>query len=882
MTTVRIPVRIRLDVDPARPAETLAGLLRDATEQATSRAAERARRVPAVRDGNWDDGPPATTVRFTGDPLPPALATGLAVATRTGLHVATTGLQAATAGGPAAKAPVRSPRKLRLRDFADEAEVWGAVVAFYGGAPPSELLVIARLNGHPRQWVVEFTTPDGPPLVRAGGPFTAFTRDGSGERPAGGLAADGLRFWRRFTTEAQWHAVLAELITEDLAWLRKSVPARELADRALAAARKFPFTGGGAWYEFLDGATRVGWYRGPAGLTAGTLPVAVLTEEVRPVGYGKDCAPLDVTSDGEAELGKPYLGEPPLDDWAADRDHFAALIRDIAARLEMPEGDYVGSFVLVATQEIGRRSERLGVLGGGTRARQAELRRLAQATVLATNLAAAYVDAMYSRDRAQTLRCPLSGHSGQWAFHFHQLFFRVRRDTVAQLFASACQDVLLEVLEQSLLELDRRLDRTNFPQYMRFTRTLLVIVLSRSVELEDLRRRIGAVRARDRNPALSWRAPNLVRSGWREASAEVVAALHDAASASRPAGAVVLFDGEYWAKDAHGHWWNDDQLALAIGSARQEAFLIDPFLEKIKDLSDVVTRLKDAQRRDDARSEQQGDAVTEAVDAEFSAVLAEVRRENVERTARVRQDRSIAFGLASFTEDRSDEIGARLTGIHRKADLRLRPMFDYEAVYVDALHALADAELGKAELAEFFNLAGLTFLAVFCPPAAFLTGAGQAIGALATAYEHRGIQRALLGGDEIITRAQAEAELWAAWIGAAIAFLPLVKPAARGLSGVARLALPGAERRAAAIAAIRLAKAEAAQVFALVTAEDLLGAFLHEAVKGYVLNLVLSSAIERFIDAVVSEDPHGEVSREHLRAVMAEAARAAGAGQGTP
>lgn len=882
MTTVRIPVRIRLDVDPARSPETLAGLLRDATEQATCRAAERARRVPAVRDATWDGGPPATTVRFTGDPLPPSLATGLAVATRTGLLAATTRLQAASAGTPAANAPARAPRKLRLRDFADEVEVWSAVVAFYGGAPPGALLVVARLNGHPRQWVVDFTGPDGPPLVRAGGPFTAFTRDGSGERPAGGLVADGLRFRRRFTTEAQWHAALAELILEDLESLRRSVPARELAERALAAAKRFPFTGGGAWYEFLDGETRVGWYRGPAGITSGRIPVAVLTEEVRSGEYGKDCAPLDLTSADEAELGEPYLGEPHLDRWPADRDHLAELIREIAARLEMPEGGYVGSFVVVATHEIGRQSARLGVVGGGTRGRQAELRRLAEVAVLATNLAAAYVDAMYSADRAQTLPCPVAGHSGQWALHFHQLFFRVRRDAVGQLFAAACQDVLLEVLEQSLVELDRRLDPANFPRYMRFTRALLVIVLSRSVELEDLRRRIGAAKTRDRNPALAWRAPNLVHSGWRRASADVVAAIRDAAPDSRPAGAVVSLDGKYWAKDAQGRWWNEDQLALAIGSARQEAFLADPFLEKIKDLSDVVSRLKDAQRRDDARSEQQGDAVTEAVDAEFSAVLREVRRENVERTARVREDRSIALGLANFTEDRADEIGARLTGIHRMADERLRPMFAYQAVYVDALHALADAELGKAELAEFFNLVGLPFLAVFCPPAAFLIGAGQAIGALATAYEHRGIQRALLGGDEILTRAQAEAELWAAWIGAALAFLPLVKPVARGLSGAARLALPGAERRAAAIAAIRLAKDEAAHVFALATAEELVGAFLREAVKGYVLNLVLSSAIDRFIEAVVSEDPHGEVSRAHLRAIMAEAARAAGAGQDAP
>ncbi|WP_033262871.1 hypothetical protein [Amycolatopsis vancoresmycina] len=861
MTTVRVPVRIRLDLDPARPPAELARLLRDATEQATVRAAERASRVPAVRDAAWDDGPPAVTVRFTGAALPQALAADLSAATRAALQTATARLQAPSAG--AAKGPAGTARKVpvavRLRSFATLGEAWDAVLGHYHGDPPGEVLVIARIGGSPRQAIV--VANGGQPTRRIEGDFKLFVpaRFGGGERPAGALDADELRFWRFVGDEKKWHAALAELELE-----KPGVP-------------QFAWPGPAAIYEFRKVGAHVQWHVAPASFTSGTLPVVVLTEEVVREGYGTDCAPLDLSTAGEADLRAPYLGEPHLSEWPADREHLAALIGEIATRLAMPPGGYAGSFAIVAAAEIGRQSERLGVAGGGTRGRQAELRRLAEASVLTTNLAAAYVDAMYSADRSKSLRCPLAGHSGQWAAHFHQLFFRVRRDAVGQLFVSACQDVLLEVLEKSLVELDRRLDATNFPQYMRFTRALLVIVLAPSAELEDLRRRIGVAKARNRNPGLAWRAPNL-HAGWGRASADVVAAIRDAAPDSSPAGAVAAVDGQYWAKDAHGRWWSDEQLAFAIGTARDEAFLIDPFLEKIKDLSDVASRLADAQRRDDERSEQAGNAVTEAVDAEFSAVLKEVRRENLERTARVRRDRTIALGLASFVEDRTDEIGARLTGIHRKADERLRPMFGYQAVYVDALHELAAAELGKAELTEFFSLVGLPFLAVFCPPAAFLLGAAQAAGALVTAYEHRGIQRALLGGDEIITRAQAEAELWAAWIGAALAFLPAAKPLARGLSGAARLALPGAERRVAAIAAIRLAKQEAEHLFAVVTAEELVSAFLREAVKGYVLNLVLSSAIERFVDAVVHEDLHGEVSRDELRAIMTAAARAAGAG----
>ncbi|MEV4050135.1 hypothetical protein AB0J55_03015 [Amycolatopsis sp. NPDC049688] len=841
MTTVRVPVRIRLDLDPAGPPDELARLVGAATEQATLRAAERAGQVAVVREGIWDARPPGVTVRFTGAPLPQALAADLAAATRAALHTATARLRAPAAG--AAKRPAGTtgtPKAaVRLRSFATLGEAWDAVLGLYHGDPPAEVLVIARIGGVPRQAIV--VANGGQPRLRIAGNFTLFVpeRFGGGERAAGALDADELRYWRFVGDRKKWHAALVEL------------------DLEKPGAPQFAWPGPAVIYEFRKGGAHVQWHVAPASFTSGTLPVAVLTEEVRREGYGTDCAPLDLSSADEADLETPYLGEPHLTEWPADREHLAALIGEIATRLGMPPGGYAGSFAIVATAEIGRQSERLGAAGGGTRGRQAELRRLAEVAVLATNLAAAYVDAMYSADRSKSLRCPLAGHSGQWAAHFHQLFFRVRRDAVGQLFVSACQDVLLEVLEKSLAELDRRLDSTNFPQYMRFTRALLVIVLAPSVELEDLRRRIGLAKARDRNPGLAWRAPNL----WHDRNPDVV-----------------VLDGEYWAKDTRGRWWSDEQLAFAIGTARDEALLIDPFLEKIKDLSDVAGRLKDAQRRDDERSEQAGNAVTEAVDREFSEVLKEIRRENLERTARVRRDRTIALGLASFVEDRTDEIGARLTGIHRKADERLRPMFDFQAVYVDALHELAAAELGKAELTEFFNLVGLPFLAVFCPPAAFLLGAAQSLGALATAYEHRGIQRALLGGDELITRAQAEAELWAAWIGAALAFLPAAKPFARGVSGAARLALPGAERRAAAIAAIRLAKQEAEHLFAVVTAEELVSAFLKEAVKGYVLNLVLSSAIERFVDAVVREDPHGEVSRDELREIMTAAARAAGAG----
>lgn len=875
MTTVRMPVRIRLELDPDQAHPGLAEVVRDATERAATRAATRAGRLPVLRDAIPSAGPGEVTVRFAGDPLPEWLAADLTAGVRAGLHAATTPLRAAPATAPAAASTPRPPAtrtRMRLRTFTSLGELWAAVLSHYDGRPPARLLVIARdSEGSPRHWVMTPAGVDELPLVEVSGTFSDWLLpSGGGDARLTGdsnVLADELRYRDRVDTPERFRTVLTAMLLEYLTELhppRNPTQRRVLADRAANEARRYRFDEPATLYEFFAGGARVRWYLGSAVLTRGSLPVAVLTEEVTLAGggYGKDCPPLDLTTADEAHLDRPYLGEPSLDEWPGDYLHLAELIKDIATRLRMTEGRYAGSFALVAAAEVARQAELLGTVGGGTLARQAELSRLAQALTLVNNLAAAYVAAMYDLDRGKQLPCPIAARSGQWALHFHQLFIPRRREAVGQLFVSACQDVLLEVLENSAVELARR--TAEFPRYMKVTRALLVILLARNVDLVALREKIADTRERELRGRLTVGSP----FDWYRASADVVAAVRGGKPDSSAPGSVVFVDNEYWAKDANGRWWSDRQLALAIGTSRKEAFLVDPFLEKVTDLDDIVRRLRDAQARDDARE----GAVALEVDAVFAEVLAEVKRENEVRTQRARRDRAIAVGLASFVENRKDEIGARLTGIHRLADERLRPMFEYRAVYVDGLRALTDAELGKAELWEFFNLVGLPFLAVFCPPAAFLIGAVEAVDALVTAYEHRGVQRAILGGDDIITRAQVEAELWAAWIGVALTFLPEVPRATRAVSR----ALPGSEQRAAAIAATRLAEAEAKRLLAEATSERLVSAFLREAAKGYVLNLALSAVINRFIDAVVGDDVAGNVSPAKLRRVMAEAVRAAG------
>jgi hypothetical protein len=292
-----------------------------------------------------------------------------------------------------------------------------------------------------------------------------------------------------------------------------------------------------------------------------------------------------------------------------------------------------------------------------------------------------------------------------------------------------------------------------------------------------------------------------------------------------------------------GRWWTRGELDSVLAGGRQQAFAVDPLLEKVADLPDTVELLRSAGAAN--------------VDAAFSALLEDLRTENEAKTQDVRDDVDIAFGLATFKEvdiTSNAAIGAELSGVHAQADAALRPLFagDGEHAYVTGMRYLVDVELGKASFMRFFNIVGLTAIAIFCPPLAFAIGAVEAMDALGTAIEHRGIQRAMLGGDQILTKAQAEAELWGAAIGAALVFIPEVPGAIRGVSSEVSSIVRGEAREVATVAGQQVVK-RAATHLAELAAEDLVRVFVTECVKGYLLSLAIEGAIGRFTEAIAHE-----------------------------
>jgi hypothetical protein len=406
------------------------------------------------------------------------------------------------------------------------------------------------------------------------------------------------------------------------------------------------------------------------------------------------------------------------------------------------------------------------------------------------------------------------------------------------------EDILLDVLETSYLQIAQR--QHNFPAYMKVTRALILLLLVDEPELAYLRETLNEKTSASWTSLAAGAAGSAEISAWFGASRLVIAALSqvDVDTSGPPQrGRIRYTQVGPQVQDSVGRWWSRAELDSVLAGGRQEAFAVDPLLEKISDLPDVVERLRSA-----------GAA---GVDVEFNSLLEDLRKENESKTTDVRDDVDIAFGLATFKEadiTSASSIGAQLSGIHAQADAVLRPLYTGDAadIYAAGMRSLVSSELGKAGFMEFFNIVGLTVIAIFCPPAAFAIGAVEAASAVETALEHRGIQRAMLGGDEILSKAQAEAELWGAAIGAALVFLPEVPGIARAASRGAGQVVRG-EVRQAAFAAGRELLQRAATHLAEFAAQDLARVFATECLRGYLLNLAINGAVGRLTDAVARE-----------------------------
>ncbi len=767
--------------------------------------------------------------------------------------------------------PVRM--HLRLKHFTSMEALEAAIAAKYGAAPPRRL-VVATADDHGRP-IGSLLLLDGAGKVVGGHVmgrwemFVPASDEGAAHKKAWSFfKADVLKFVKDAPTvkerRAMREAVLIRLMTEGAAEAGSSLTEADITMLAKQLVRQMPDPGVPVrYYNLMSGGDLVQVIElDHTELAPEDLPVAVFTVEVPDTdGHGRpgtsgatggltECPDLPVegvfgfTPDPE----HPFMQEPPVEWWPATISvQFSHLMEDIARAVDMEPGRFPGMFLMAAAVKVTSRASSLGSLvgaGDGSKGpREPEIAKLASAFVAMSSLETLYTRVIAMADEGHTLPCPVGDNSASWLLHFYDEYFPRRDEAIKAIFVATCQDILLGVLESSHYEIVRRLK--NFDAYMKVTRVLILLMLVDVTDLLDLRDMLAS------RSGITWTTVAVATAGgpivaWYESAKAVVTLLDrppvDTSGPPKRGRIATMKDGPR-IQDATGRWWSKEELDSVIAGGKEQAFAVDPMLEKLSNLPEVVERLKNAGYK--------------AIDTEFHDLLGDIQSENEAKTRDVREDNSIAFGLATFKEadiNSNSDIGAELSGIHAKADARLRPMFsgNAEDAYVSGMRTLVSSELGYSSFMTFFNIVGLTAIAILCPPAAFAIGAAEAVHGLSDAFEHEGIQEAMLGGDEILSKAQVEAEMWGACIGAALTFIPEVPGLLRGASGGVKAIVKGEAREAAVVASKQAFKA-AAEHLAELAAADLATAFAKECLKGYLLNLALQGAIGRITEAVARE-----------------------------
>jgi hypothetical protein len=617
-------------------------------------------------------------------------------------------------------------------------------------------------------------------------------------------------------------------------------------------------------YQLTAGGSPVWIGEADPRLPRGPVDVLVLSEdnpEVPKDTYGK-CPPLDADEpfswlgmfgllhDSPSTPDTPFLGEQDIALWPHHISvRLSHKVHEVAGLLHMSPGNYVGGFLIAAMVHIDRSCRTLT----RNRAPMApQLRNLAAAFGAIKDLEREYITHMLSQDDKRCLRCPVAGHAAEWVAAFAGVFGSARDDAVASMFVTQCQDVLLQVLLASGDELSKRAQ--NFKSYMAMTRLLLTVMLADLPELMRLREALLAELRRER--VMTMGVGGGLTAGWIAVTGQVIDSLTADPVTQEPAAETVAsFKNGPKVYDGKGRWWTLAELDAVLSAERQQVTAIDPVLDKVSEVEDVVEKLRAAQVLDAYASTAAGQALTTAVDDIFKSLLTDLIKENERWQRKAAADRNYAFGLANFTredEGAETDIGAKLSGIHKIAADRLRPAFTDPEAYVSGLRRLADTEIGKAELFEILNLVGLTVLAVVCAPLAFAVGVVQAVEGLETAFEHRDLQRAMLDADDILSKAQVEAEMWAAVINAALTVLPEIPSAVRG-ARAAGGSLIKREATEAAVAATQQAMRNIAKRLAELSLEHFTIQFTKQLTEGYLINLALSKAMNRITDAVAHQ-----------------------------
>jgi hypothetical protein len=565
----------------------------------------------------------------------------------------------------------------------------------------------------------------------------------------------------------------------------------------------------------------------------------------------------------EVEACVALNGEPPLSALGKDGEPLRRMIDDIAFRLQIKPCYFAARFCLQAAHAIHARAHDIstyittteraaftqpvpegnGDLGPITFQAVASpavqfLRHLAGVVSRLHNLALQTMRTYESPEHWPKVQGGWMDSPASWNLHFLEDFTPDTEAAVGEIFLTGCQALLLQLLLSSKQGIDARL--ANFPRYAPIFERLMVSQLSDYAELQGLRDALKRHAAAKLMGGLSGTgtAPATgadTAAAWFTAARSLTGAFTSggqALTSTGGAGEIVETGGVARIRDSHGVMWSETDIEQALVTQRGSAEGIDPLVKQMTNIPDVLSRFKTDR-----------DAIRDVL----HKLLLEMQENNGEMLRKAKADAWWAFSASRISDDIPSATvpGSRyaLQGIHLQVHQAIGAFFGGDTFYALGIDALFNAELGRQELTSFGINLSIVLLSVLCPPLGFLAGVGVALGAVARARERARLFGALIDPELVLTRAEVEIELFAAYLGLALSLLPEVGTVGGAVARGGKAALAGG-LRAGLRAAGRYVLRRVARQIVEAAARDLLQAFITEILVQEVMSRVIEKVLE--------------------------------------
>lgn len=420
-----------------------------------------------------------------------------------------------------------------------------------------------------------------------------------------------------------------------------------------------------------------------------------------------------------------------------------------------------------------------------------------------------------------------------WMLRFREWMTPAMQNAIGAMFTVSCRSLMLQLLANSKQEIQRR--KTRFDTYAPIFERLMLLMLAEPAELIELRSRLQKVEFAEtiENPKDAGDKA-LAAVAWATSADKLTQTFLAFDRVTRSSGAkfeVVHENGIARIRDRHGVLWSMQELNNAIVTGRGAAEGIDPLVKQIVDLPDVFKRFKDNPN---------------AIRQELKKLLDEMELKNKEITTKVVNDPMFAFRASILNENIPGATvpGSRyaLQGVHLLVHQSIGDAFNNDGYYALGIDWVFGVEEGKNAVTGFMTMVGIIVLCVFCAPLGFIAGIKAAEHEVDKAREKEDVYKSVIDPDLVIARADVEAELFAAYLGLVLSFIPEAGTAAKGAWTGGRMLLKG-ELRAIGKAAGKYAARRMAKEIAEILAKDFLKAFIVEMST----NIVISQVMEKLI-----------------------------------